>query len=609
MTLRSPVAALTWQLWRRQLWLAAGLGVYIGGLAVAAHWPGAAGRATALFTACTPIALAALLLLAAFGFPEGDVTATESGYPRFLLTLPASTRTLALLPLLHGAATAALLWLLPAALILRPLGVPVPLAWPAALAAAMLALVQMLLWTPFGIPYVRLALTVVAVPALAVLAVQAASRGLHPAALTAALLTLLALAAAGATRALALTRRGEVLRWPHPTDRRTRPRQAVPGSKSRPLSIPGYVSPSSHPYGWDGEGCPKGGVRPHLRPPAQTPLHAQIWLESRTHARLLPLLTALLCTALSLPLVWIRDLQPLGDPGAPLSDLEVNAWLRLQPHAFLFLPLLAAIIGSGRSRGAGRSGAGLAPFIAARPLTSAQLIAARFLASVRGAALSWGIVLGCALLWLLLPARQGGRTGPLLFLLADRWSLPEWAAMGALLLVLVIWTCKAQLQGAWTDASGRRWLIEGAPLVLHSLTVVGCVAAMYWYVEHRGERGAALPGWLFWALGAAVAARLAAGTVITIAAARRRVLTPRALAGAVAAWCGVVVLVWASFAQLAAARDPVAATFAAGYLPFLSPVLPAEARSPGSLLLLAVLAVPFARLLLAPVALDANRHR
>ena len=106
-------------------------------------------------------------------------------------------------------------------------------------------------------------------------------------------------------------------------------------------------------------------------------------------------------------------------------------------------------------------------------------------------------------------------------------------------------------------------------------------------VTHR-EAQTALVEVVPWLIGVGLALKLGAGVLVTRALLRRRLLAPRTVARLAAAW-------------VAAAAALVGLSFW---------LMPAEVYSPAVVAGAAVLLVlPLVRLGLAPLALDANRHR
>lgn len=569
--------ALLWQQWTRGRAATAAVLLYVTALAAAAHAPAGMAARVAIFSCASPLALAALFLLAGYAFPEADLLARRSGFPSWMLTLPVPTRSLIFWPMLGGAVAAALCWIVPAALVLRPLGLAVPLGWPAALLAAMLAFLQTLLWTPFGLPYARVGTALVLIPTLVTLVVNAAVNGTSPTSLSLVCLSMLLGAYGAAVAGVARARCGEMPVWEWRASRRT-----------RNIGRLAFTSPR----------C------------------AQHWFECRTGGTVLPFAVGIVGVLVSLPLIWVRELTPLTAPaGSPLAAIQVNLWLKLQQGSLFFPPLLAAILGCGR-RGydARRKEFTIHPFLATRPLPSRDFVIARCLAALRSTLAAWGVLLLFVTLWLILPARQDGKTAPLLLVL---WRESTWqtAVTHALLLaILVLWTWKSQVQGLFADLSGRAWLVYGAPLLAHSALLAAWCAYLQGSIAlqgpHAGPGG--IPRWLLGLLTGAVALKavVAAGTWIAVR--RRSLASTHQLLTLLGAWTLVALALFGAccwIAVVGAPSSPLAEFTTRTYLPFCSSVAAVGWRSPGVLASLVVLFLPFGRLLAAVLMLDGNRHR
>jgi len=123
-----------------------------------------------------PLSTAFLYFLAVFSFGlSGDMTARQSPFPARMFTLPVTTRALAGWPMLFGTASVASLWLLTAPFVRWSWGLDLPLIWPALLGAVFLAWTQVLTWTAYGLPGLRIVVTVLwlaSLDAVVILAVQ-----------------------------------------------------------------------------------------------------------------------------------------------------------------------------------------------------------------------------------------------------------------------------------------------------------------------------------------------------------------------------------------------------------------------------------------------------
>lgn len=309
------------------------------------------------------------------------------------------------------------------------------------------------------------------------------------------------------------------------------------------------------------------------RRPFRSAAAAQAWFEWRQHGVSLPAWVALL-----LPFALALLFAP--------SETAVFVHLGLG-FACLTPPVVASFVGvaGGRAtRGAGAA-SGLSPFQATLPLTSSELVAAKLRTSIRSALLAWLVVLGAV---------------PVALALAGRWSVvaddarwwsetigaPRAGALALLALgYLALATWKQLLKGLVVGLGGRAGLVRaqvGATLALLTAAVL-----LYGLLRDRAGVRLALWNLLPWALALAALAKLAAASALVPRLARRRLVGERPLVAAAAGWTAAVLALHGVF------------------LWFLdTPHLPHHV-----LLLVAIVAVPGARLAAAPLALAWNRHR
>jgi hypothetical protein len=227
---------------------------------------------------------------------------------------------------------------------------------------------------------------------------------------------------------------------------------------------------------------------------------------------------------------------------------------------------------------------GLTPFMAARPLTNAGIIAAKLKMTIRSTVAAWLLVLLATPLALKLSG-----TSPVVLERLSRLSEAVGTPRAVVMLLLILAGCiastwKQLVQSLYIGLTGRESLIKGVVfLSLVILFLIGPLAE--WIVDngHVGELWSALP--LIFAV--LVGFKMTAATWIGLRLYHGRLLSDRALVMGAAAWCVAVfslygVLVW----LLDAPHFP-------HYL----------------LMLVAILAIPLARLSAAPLALSWNRHR
>jgi hypothetical protein len=249
-------------------------------------------------------------------------------------------------------------------------------------------------------------------------------------------------------------------------------------------------------------------------------------------------------------------------------------------------PFMASFAAATVSKSSANSGDayGVTPFTATRPLTNAELIAAKLKMAIRSTIVAWLLVF----LAIPLALEFSGTSAVVL----DRWRrLSEVVgaprAVVALLLVLsgcIASTWKQLVQSLYIGLTGRASLIQGSVfLVLGFFFLFGPFAE--WMIEggRLGELWSALP--LIFAI--LVSLKMTAAVWVILRLYHGRLLSDRTLVIGAACWS---VAVFALYGVLVWLLD--------------TPHIPHYL-----LLLLAILAIPLARLSAAPLALAWNRHR
>jgi hypothetical protein len=580
-TMRSPAYGLAWQLWRHYRRGITGFLVYGIGVALFAQTAAAARLGDVRILAVLPLMFGLLYLMAVFTHPEADVAATRSGYPAYLWVLPVRTWELVLWPMLYGTTAIALAWIGLACFILSPLGMHAPVGWPAAMFAALLACMQALFWCPIGLPYLRVSLALVALPVLASVGLIGWQSGVSPTTLTAGFLGLIPPACLAAIAGLSTARRGDSPEW------RWLPSGALSslGSRLSARQRQGLAARQSgmHPS------LPRAERR-ETRDVFSSPAQAQLWLEWRRNGRVLPLLVTVACLFATIPLIWTRDTLPLdptrppAQPGEGVGSIAVNVAVRAQETALLIPPIFALIVGCGVRRSDNRQkDLGLDPFLATRPMSSSDLVLAKLKAAAGSTLAAWAIMLLFVAGWLLTPARDEERAGPLIALLLRYITPGGGLAVLGLLLILMVWTWSNQVQGLFVDLTGRAWLVYAYPLAVATL-VTAFLWTLAWLDRTTLTRALELLPRL--AAIAVLLKLLAAGWALH-ALRRRGLLQAGALAAFVGAWL----------------------ILAASHFALLQALLPPGFIQPRDLALAVVLFLPLARIAAAPLALEWNRHR
>ncbi len=314
--------------------------------------------------------------------------------------------------------------------------------------------------------------------------------------------------------------------------------------------------------------------RGHLRDqPWPSAKRAQVWLEWRRHGRSLPTLVAIVLP-FELSLLFVFS-------GTSVFVFETLAAVLLTPP---FMAAFVAATVSDSSPGA-RDSHQLTPFIATRPLTSASLVAAKLEATIRSTLVTWLLVLVAVPLALRLSATSwvvadGARQ------VVEIAGTPRAVALGLLALAaLVAATWKQLVQSLYIGMSGRAWLVKAS--VFGTLSFVTLLVPLVPWVLRNREVIAALWNALPWILAALVCCKISAAAWIAARLHDSLLLNGRTLVLGALSWDVAVLALY-------------------GLLRWLLPTLLFR----GYLLaLVAILAVPLARLSAAPLALSWNRHR
>ncbi len=483
-----------------------------------------------------PLTATFLYVLTVFTFGlSGDVAGRQSMYPARMFTLPVSTTALTLWPMLYGAAAMAILWLATRFLAVWPSGFDIPVIWPALAAVSLLAWTQALTWMPYGLPGLRVILAVLWLGTVDSIVLVALRYQASEAVMVAIVAPQIPLAFLAARFAVGRARRGEVPDW----------RGVFARAKSWPQAPRPFASAA----------------------------RAQAWFEWRRHGRSLPALVVLLLP-FELALLWLAK-------DAAAFVFEILFLVLITP------PFMAAFTGWTGSKPHPNAGDsyGVPPFSATRPLTSAELIAAKLKMAMWSTLVAWLVVLVALPLalewsgtWSVVTERA--------WRMQDAIGTPRAATVVLLILAgFIVATWKQLVQSLHIGLTGREWLIKGSVLLtLTFLILLGPIVE--WIIDSPSVQRAlwnALP----LILAVLVGIKMSAAAWIATRLDRRRLLGDRALVLGATCWVLAVlalygVLVWF-----------FSTPFVARYV----------------LALIAILAVPLARISAAPLALAWNRHR
>lgn len=543
--MRSPAAAIAWEFRQRHRWGLVAIVVYLIVLAaiklvILTHgFPIDFDSAeTFAFVFVLPISSYFTYFIAVFTFGlDGDIAARQSMYPARMFTLPVSSAALAWWPMLYGAASSVALWTATRLLALWPSSIEVPVVWPGFLAVVLLAWAQALTWMPYGLPGVRVIVVMLWLTAIDTIVILAIHFRASESLMIAFLLPQIPLAYLVARYAVARARRGDLPDW-------------------------------SGAFTWFARIAGVSRPRRQFRSAAG----AQSWFEWRLSGKSLPVWVAIILP-FDLLLFWVA-----GTSTVLVIELILGV---------LFIPIIIATFAAATVSKPSvnvSDSYGLPPFMATRPLTNAQLIAAKLKTTLASTALAWLLIIVAVPI-----ALEWSGEMPLVVERSRRFAQTVGTPRAVVFLLLVVAafiasTWKQLVQTLYIGLTGRAWLIKGSIFAtLTLLFFIGPIAE--WIIETRrlGRLWSTLP--LIFTL--LVCVKMSAAVWIATRLYRNRLLSDRVLVAGAACWC---VAVFALYGVLVWMLD--------------TPHIPHYL-----LMLLAILAIPLARLSAAPLALAWNRHR
>ncbi len=310
---------------------------------------------------------------------------------------------------------------------------------------------------------------------------------------------------------------------------------------------------------------------PRRRGQFSSPARAQLWLEWRRHGWSLP--------------AWVAILLPF-ELVLLFANRDTPALVVFTLLAALFTPpFTAAFAAAAVSKSSPQvsDAYGVTPFAATRPLTSAALIAAKLKMAIWSTLAAWllilvGIPAGLSLsgTWPVVidRARQA----------IDAVGTPRAIAivlLGCAGLLASTW--KQLVQGLCIGLTGREWLIKSSVLLRLSFLIVIFPVAQ-WIHDNRAI------AWVddfLWILAGLVCLKMSAAAWIATRLYRSRLVSDRTLVIGALCWLAVVFALYGLLVWLVS-----------------TPLIPRYVPA-----LVAILAVPLARLSAAPLALAWNRHR
>ncbi len=306
---------------------------------------------------------------------------------------------------------------------------------------------------------------------------------------------------------------------------------------------------------------------PRRRDDFSSPARAQTWFEWRRQGLRLPAMMGLLLP-FELALLFVA-----GNDRPGLVVYTLLAVLLTPPAVAGF-----AAVTVNKSVSDGQDPSGVAPFDATRPLSSAALAAARLQVAIKSTLAAWllvAIAIPLALTW--------SHTWPVVIERTGRWIEAEGMlrvvamALGGMLGLLGL-TWKGLVQNRSIGLTGREWVIKASLFFgLSYLLVFGPLAGWILSLYVMAVATNALP----WIVAALICLKLSAAGWVARRLRRERLVSDRALVAVAATWLVVVLAAYGLLAWLV--TTPIFPRF------FLA--------------LVAVLAIPLARLSAAPLAI------
>ena len=308
-----------------------------------------------------PAVLMFCLTMAIFNFTEANPRKGFAGFPQRLFTMPVRTWFLVGCPMVCCVVSVVGLYVAWSELVMRPVGFYILALWPAILLAAFVVFYQAILWCLSGFRITRLVVlgffltNLVTVGFIPYLPPQL--RGTWTEEKLTIMLAALMLAAYGATVVVVgAQRRGGGRGWAWPATLLQLLVDAIP----------------------------------HRTWKLNSPSRALLWLEWRRSGLVLPV-------AVVFAMLWIMGPVAGINGHGPQETAQMAVWLAM-------LPLLLAVpVGKGIAKPDFWSlELSLPPFLAARPITSGQIIRAKMKSAAFSTLLAWGLLLAVAPLWIYL---------------------------------------------------------------------------------------------------------------------------------------------------------------------------------------------------------------
>ena len=569
--MRSPIAALTWEICRRNrrtIWIIAAivLSAWLFNLCFAGEFRSTVSQNRQLLTInCLLMVASVLLVFSVFNYTEFNPQKEWTGFPYRLFALPVTALTLIAVPMLLGVACVELVYLAWLKLVFTQ-NEPLKPEWFAVLLGACMILYQTILWTLAGFRVLRIIVlgligtSFVGVGFLPFFAQYDSSPWFSENILIGSLSGLAILSFVAAWVCIVRQRYGGGHRrnWViHLIERIT---------DALPARTKGFRSPAA----------------------------AQLWYEWRRAGVLLPACIGALLFLVIAPLSWLVRNQS-G------SAVWILIWTLAMPM------VLALPLGKGFSKADFWSrDLGFPPFVAIRPLPTGEIVVIKMKVAALSAAISWLLVLVFLSIWLPLWADLA----PLMMIRIGFWMgyghsmWAEYAISALFVAASVFVTWKLLVGGLWVGLSGNRKIFITSAAVYCLVPLLGFIGLTILLNHDRRVCAWATedPNRVLmiceWIVAFAVIAKFWLAAFSWRSIARARVRTYLLL------WiCATLLLI--TFAIFLWGHGLLVLQ-----LTSLMDFRPVDAyRLRNFLVLLALLVIPFARLGYAPSALAKNRHR
>jgi hypothetical protein len=543
--MNSPLAALTWEMWRRgrrSVCLALGCLVFCAfvNLATAAQFYDRVGQ----ILYGLGMVLSFLLTFGIFNYTEFSSSREWNGFPYRLFALPVRTWQLVTLPMFLGVVWVELVYVAWIKLVWTHADVPMA-EWFGLVLGAYMFFYHTVLWGLAGFRIIRIiALGLGGVSSIAV---------------------------------ACLPMFGKIVPSPWFSEARLVP--IVAGS----AFIAFVIAWATVDWQRHGGGVRQSWIRslmeriadamPRRATDFGSPAMAQFWFEWRRSGLLLPGCSLFALLAIFGPISWIDR----HDPDATLAIL---------PRLLAMPIVLAFAIGKGFIKPEFWSmNLAMPSVLAVRPISCGEIVVSKMRVAALTVAMAWGLVLGFIALWLPFWADTMELNKFLYFfrfLYPHSWLVITVFSLGG----LIVLTWRMMVSGLWVGLSGKRLCYFGSPALQITAAVLGLVVIGIWSpgIDSQIRRYPSLViGIAGWILAIAVVLKLWLAVISWSRITRRRT------------W--QYVLIWSSFTLCFIALGILSPSFAADTF-----------RLEHLIVLGALLVFPITRLGLAPSFLAKNRH-